>query len=202
MTSFIEYLKESSDCLYIYDRNFSVYGLENKERYLIVVKDGWVLPGEWNGLDNSIYQIIELKNWFELVLSGALLPWECACLNKKYVIKEHVKLMMTTKPLELRKNLDQEKAKLDASNTTDLMEYWEFIKNIRFAIQIIQNHKIVNFKEAAADFSILNNIESEQTPKEYSESVFNQLKTLTDGMLKKELLEKIKTKYNDTNVYF
>lgn len=110
--------------------------------------------------------------------------------------------MMTTKPLELRKNLDQEKAKLDASNTTDLMEYWEFIKNIRFAVQIIQNHKIVNFKEAAADFSILNNIESEQTPKEYSEFVFNQLKTLTDGMLKKELLEKIKTKYNDTNVYF
>jgi hypothetical protein len=40
MTKFIEYLIGDKDCLYIYNRNFSIYGLPDKERYTIVVNDG------------------------------------------------------------------------------------------------------------------------------------------------------------------
>lgn len=44
MTNIINTLKESSDCLYIYNRNFSIYGLPDKERYTIIVSDDWELP--------------------------------------------------------------------------------------------------------------------------------------------------------------
>lgn len=40
MSNFLDYLIESPDCLYIYNRDFSIYGLPDKERYTIVVKDG------------------------------------------------------------------------------------------------------------------------------------------------------------------
>ena len=39
MTNFLDYLKESPDCLYIYNLNETIYGLPNKEKYVVVVKD-------------------------------------------------------------------------------------------------------------------------------------------------------------------
>ena len=182
MTKFIEYLKESSDCLYIYDRNFSIYGLPDKERYTIVVNDDWICPEDWIGYDNQIYQIYDITTWFNLVLKGNLICWECACLNKKYVIKEYVKLIMNTNPLLLRKYIDSEKEVLYGLQD---INGWKLICDIKFVNQIIENHKIVNFKEASSDFYNLENYDS----------IFNKsydyLKKLTDGALKKEQLDKI-----------
>lgn len=45
------------------------------------------------------------EEWFDDVMNGSIEAWECACLNKKFIIKEHVKLLMKTDPLGLRKQI-------------------------------------------------------------------------------------------------
>ena len=194
MSSFLEYLKESPDCLYIYNRDFSIYGLPSKERYTIVVKDGWVCPEEYSDYDESIYEIYELKEWFDQVLNGKLVGWECACLNKKYVIKEHVKLLMTTNPLQLRKNVDDFKKLIELSGNTNTMLYFNLIKDIKFSIQIIQNHKIVNYKEPLNDYGLIKNCESVEEILNIVDQSYQVLKSLTDGMIKQEILKKANAK--------
>lgn len=178
MTSFLDYLKESEDCLYIYNRNYNIYGSNNKERYTVVVKDSWVCPEDWIGFDTGIYQLFRLSQWFNCVTSGNLIGWECACLNKKYVIKEHVKLLMTTNPLQLRKDVDKD------FNTKP---FDELIRAIRFSIQIIENHKIVNYKDGLDDIIAINNAESEEEVDKIIDKSYSVLKSLTDGMIKQEI---------------
>lgn len=192
MTNFLEYLIESSDCLYIYNRNFSIYGLPEKERYTVIVKDDWVCPEDWIGFDKEVYEVFYLKEWFDFVLNGDLIGWECACLNKKYVIKEHVKLMMTTNPIQLRKTIDKQLFQSSLLSDINLLKEWELIKNIKFAVQIIDNHKIVNFKEAKDDYNVLQQSKSSTEFFTYKEQFYNILKNITDGMLKQELLKKVK----------
>lgn len=192
---FIDYLKESPDCLYIYNRDFSIYGFPNKERYTIIVKDSWVCPEEWEDYNREVYQIIKLEDWFNLVLEGDLLPWECACLNKKYVIKEHVKLVMTTNPLQLRNSLILKYNKCYYDTQKDLENAICFIKDIRFAIQIINNHKIVNFKEAAKDYTAFNKLETKLDRINYVADVFKELENLTDGIWKQDILNRAKKEW-------
>ena len=192
MTNIIDVLKESSDCLYIYNRNFSIYGLPDKERYTIIVSDEWEFPEDWDGLDENIYQIYRISNWFNFVLNGTLLGWECACLNKKYVIKEAVKLLMKTDPLQLRRMIDLQLADYKNKNLFNINDAWEIIKNIKFSIQIIENHKIVNFKEAYNDYYNLLSFESIDEIENYINQSYSQLRKLTDGMIKQEILKKFK----------
>lgn len=192
MTNIIDILKESSDCLYIYNRNFSIYGLPDKERYTIIVSDEWELPEDWVGLDTNTYQIYQISHWFKFVLDGHLLGWECACLNKKYVIKETVKLLMKTDPLQLRRMIDLQLVDYKNKGLFNINEAWEIIKNIKFSIQIIENHKIVNFKEAYNDYYNLLSFESIDEVENYITQSYSQLKKLTDGMIKQEILKKLK----------
>ena len=196
MTKFIEYLKESPDCLYIYNRDFSIYGLESKERYTIVVKDDWICPEDWVGFDTDVYEVFYLNEWFNIVLNGDLIGWECACLNKKYVIKEHVKLLMKTNPLQLKKTIRTQRLNNGLYSDVNILRDWELIKNIKFAIQIIENHKIVNFKEAKNDYFNLSKCESVKELTEYINKSYQILKDLTDGML---LQERIKEINNESN---
>ena len=197
MNSFIDYLKESPDCLYIYNRDFSIYGLESKERYTIVVKDDWICPEDWVGFDINIYEVFYLNEWFNIVLNGDLIGWECACLNKKYIIKEHVKLLMKTNPLQLKKTIRTQRLSNETYSDINILRYWELIKNIKFAIQIIENHKIVNFKEAKNDYFNLLKCESIEEISEYINKSYQTLKDLTDGML---LQERIKEINNESNL--
>ena len=183
MTSFLDYLKESEDCLYIYNRNYSIYGSDNKERYTVVVKDSWVCPEDWIGFDTGVYQLFRLSQWFNCITSGNLIGWECACLNKKYIIKEHVKLLMTTNPLQLRKDVDKD---------FDSKPFDELIRQIKFSIQIIENHKIVNYKDGLDDINLINKLilDGETDEDELNKIIdksYSVLKSLTDGMLKQEI---------------
>lgn len=197
MNSFLDYLKESPDCLYIYNRDFSIYGLEGKERYTIVVKDDWICPEDWIGFDINIYEVFYLNEWFNIVLNGDLIGWECACLNKKYIIKEHVKLLMKTNPLQLKKTIRTQRLSNETYSDINILRDWELIKNIKFAIQIIENHKIVNFKEAKNDYFNLLKCESIEEISEYINKSYQILKDLTDGML---LQERIKEINNESNL--
>ena len=192
MNSFLDYLKESPDCLYIYNRDFSIYGLESKEHYTIVVKDDWICSEDWVGFDTNIYEVFYLNEWFNIVLNGNLIGWECACLNKKYVIKEAVKLLMKTDPLILRRTIDLQLADYKNKGLFNINEAWDIIKNIKFSIQIIENHKIVNFKEAHNDYYNLLSFESIDEVENYINQFYAELKKLTDGMIKQEILKKLK----------
>ena len=194
MNSFLEYLKENPDCLYIYNRDFSIYGLPSKERYTIIVKDGFILPEEFDDeyINNyNKYEFFFLKEWFEQVLNGKLIGWECACLNKKYIIKEHVKLLMTTNPLQLRKDVDSFKKEMELfGEPADIKVYFELIKTIKFSIQIIENHKIVNYKDALNDYNLIKNSESLEERHQIINKSYEILRSLTNGAIKQEILKK------------
>jgi len=196
MNSFLDYLKESPDCLYIYNRDFSIYGLESKERYTIIVKDDWICPEDWIGFDTNVYEVFYLSEWFNIVLNGDLIGWECACLNKKYVIKEHVKLLMKTNPLQLKKTIRTQRLSNEVYSDINILRDWELVKNIKFAIQIIENHKIVNFKEAKNDYFNLLKCESVEELSEYINKSYQTLKDLTDGMLLQERRKEINDESN------
>ena len=108
-----------------------------------------------------MFEIYTLTVFFDFVLKGKLIGWECSCLNKKYVIKEHVKLMMTTDPIQLRKDVDTLRKSIqqtESLQTTDVM--YELLRAIKFSIQIIENHKIVNYKDGYDDYVLLENSET------------------------------------------
>ena len=177
MSNTIENLKQDPGCLFIYNLDFSIYGIPEKERYVVVVQDDW----EPNGLDlnPSVYMVHTMSSWFKMVLNNDLLCWQCSCLNRKYIIKEHVKLMLIPDPLQLRKQIDREMKYLLGVND------WQLVCDIKFVNQIIENHKIVNFKEAASDYKIL---QSEEKVDVVSKP-YNYLKKLTDGMLKQDQIK-------------
>ena len=192
MTSFIEYLKKDPDCLYIYNQDLSIYGLPQKERYIIIVIDNWVCPEEWIGFDSNIYQFFKISDWFNMVLNNNLTCWKCSCLNKKYIIKEHVKLMIIPNPLKLRKEIDLEYSNLQYSSIFSIEIVYRLILDILFSIQIIQNHKIVNYKEGLNYYEALQNVNSNSECWEMINKVYDELKSLTDGMVKQERLKKLK----------
>lgn len=93
---------------------------------------------------------------------------------------------MTTNPLQLRKDIDSEYSKC----CENFYKQLELLKDIRFAIQIIENHKIVNFKESYQDYYVLPSFESLDEILDYIASVYKDLFDLTEGIRKKELIDK------------
>lgn len=85
---------------------------------------------------------------------------------------------MTTNPLQLRKDVDKD------FNTKP---FDELIRAIRFSIQIIENHKIVNYKDGLDDIIAINNAESEEEVDKIIDKSYSVLKSLTDGMIKQEI---------------
>lgn len=192
MTKFIEYLIEDKNCLYIYDRNFSIYGLTNKERYTIIVNNGWICPEDWIGFDTSVYEIYYLQQWFDLIVAGSLIGWECACLNKKYIIKEHVKLLMRSNPLQLRKDIDKLYNENAVMSDINYNRYFSIIRAIRFTLQILDNHKILNYKDGLDDCNKILAAKEMSDIVEIIDNNYNQIKKLTDGILKQDILNRAK----------
>ena len=209
--SFLDYLKDTPKCLYLYTWGYPIYGLSGRETYLAVVDNEWIVPEEWIGcvigkshgfyliIDNETsYKVIHIKDWFDKVLNNDLICWEAACINKKFIIKEHVKLMMQTNPLQLRKEIDEKKKNLFQNEPT-IDKFWELIKDCKFAVQIIDNHKIVNFKEANPEFL-------DVTIEDVKLEIFNELpcykelKQRTDELLRQSKIKKILQKEKDVKI--
>ena len=113
---------------------------------------------------------------------------------------------MSTNPLQLRKDFEEwmNLYYLVASQHFRKEEFhewrkglWEIIKRVKLTNQIIENHKIINYKAANSEYMILvvNNIADEAILlKMWLDLIKNEIGTLnkaTDGMLKKEKLKKI-----------
>lgn len=181
MGKYLEHLKECPLVYYIYQRGSYIYGTntkESKKDYLVIIDSKYTVPKEFRkykrGLnygtvryntqeENERFFFYEIQEWFKMVLDCNLEPWECACLNKKFVYKEHVKLLMHTEPIKLRLYFQNrlnlvlpivEKLITQQSYDKARKYLWYLIKDILFINQIMEHHKIIHFDEAnkAHDF--------------------------------------------------
>lgn len=208
--SFLEQLKEDPNCLYIYSWGPYIYGLSKEpDNYIVIVSDDWVnktdveFPDTWGIYiflkDNIGYSFYRMKYWFDKILLGDIDCWECACMNKKFIVKEHVKLIMNVNPLNLRKNVDCLKYTSDSAvNQASVYGLWSRIKDCKFANQIIDNHKIINFKEANKDYELL----QEANDKAYvykvlMDNAYKNLRLKTDDILRRSKIKKILQKKNE-----
>ena len=183
---------------YIYDLRGAVFGVDNLGEYIVVVKDGLVIKDEFDDSEIVKVSIYSSSEWFKLVINGEILPWICACIDKKYILKEYVKLLMTTNPLQLRKCFDTTKnqilSNLGETELSKQFNLWKIILFARFCNQIIENHKIVNFRNSANDYFELRKYD------DFNElvSIFNKLLApelnllykSTDELLKQEKITK------------
>ena len=195
-------LIENPEVYYIYDLRGAVFGIDNVGEYLIVVKDGLVIKDELDDSEIIKVSIYSSSEWFKLVINGEILPWICACIDKKYILKEYVKLLMTTNPLQLRKCFDTIKTQillnLGETELSKQFNLWKIILFARFCNQIIENHKIVNFRNSANDYQelrkytddneLLNAFNTLITPE------LNLLYKSTDELLKQEKITKLQQK--------
>lgn len=198
-------LIEHPEVYYIYDLRGAVFGIDNLGEYIVVVKDGLVIKDELDDSEIVKVSIYSSSEWFKLVINGEILPWICACLDKKYVLKEYVKLLMTTNPLQLRKCFDTTKnqilSNLGETELSKQFNLWKIILFARFCNQIIENHKIVNFRNSASDYrelrkynnfdELLNIFNVLITPE------LNLLYKSTDELLKQEKITKLQQKINN-----
>ena len=195
-------LIEHPEVYYIYDLRGAVFGIDNLGEYIVVVKDGLVIKDELDDSEIVKVSIYSSSEWFKLVINGEILPWICACIDKKYVLKEYVKLLMTTNPLQLRKCFDTTKnqilSNLGETELSKQFNLWKIILFARFCNQIIENHKIVNFRNSANDYFELRKYD------DFNElvSIFNKLLApelnllykSTNELLKQEKITKLQQK--------
>lgn len=201
-------LIEHPEVYYIYDLRGAAFGVDDLGEYIIVAKDGLVIKDELDDSEIVNVSIYSSSEWFKLVVNGEILPWICACIDKKYILKEHVKLLMTANHLQLRKCFEATRVQI-LSNLGEIesskrFNLWKIILFARFCNQIIENHKIVNFKNSANDYQelrkytddneLLNAFNALITPE------INLLYKSTDGLLKREKIAKIQQKIkNESN---
>ena len=194
-------LIEHPEVYYIYDLRGAVFGVDNLGEYIIVVKDGFVIEDELDDSEIVKVSIYSSSEWFKLVINGEILPWICACIDKKYILKEYIKLLMTINPLQLRKCFDTTKNQILSNiEKIELKQFnlWKIILFARFCNQIIENHKIVNFRNSANDYrelrkynnfdDLLNVFNTLITPE------LNLLYKSTDELLKQEKIAKLQQK--------
>ena len=201
-------LIEHPEVYYIYDLRGAAFGVDDLGEYIIVTKDGLVIKDELDDSEIVKVSIYSSSEWFKLVINGEILPWICACIDKKYILKEYVKLLMTTNPLQLRKCFEATRVQilsnLGETESSKRFNLWKIILFARFCNQIIENHKIVNFKNSANDYQelrkytddneLLNAFNALITPE------INLLYKSTDGLLKREKIAKIQQKIkNESN---
>lgn len=173
VNKFLEYLIADPLVLYIYRRGSVIYGCDNEnsdEDFLVIVQNDWSLDNVWSGFhtdnivenedikehvvyENCDFIFYSIFTWFEKIMSNDIEAWECACLNKKFIIKEHVKLLLKTNLLQLRKSVDkafkESQSLITSTQDVNIIQkwLWNTVKAVIFANQIIDNHKIINFND-------------------------------------------------------
>lgn len=174
---FLQALIEDPLVYYVYQRGSFIYGLNTKDSdkdYLVIIDSEYKLPEEFKlyeynsgyindrqniKYDNSDFIFVFIQNWFKMVLDNKIPAWECACLNKKFIKKEYVKLILKTDIVKLIKDLMIRKSAI-LNYITDFKVVWYFIKDILFTQQIIDFHKITDFQEANKYYQIIMNADT------------------------------------------
>lgn len=194
-------LIEHPEVYYIYDLRGAVFGVDNLGEYIVVVKDGLIIEDELDDSEIVKVSIYSSSEWFKLVINGEILPWICACIDKKYILKEYIKLLMTTNPLQLRKCFDTTKNQILSNiEEVELKQFnlWKIILFARFCNQIIENHKIVNFRNSVSDYQELKKYNNfDELLNIFNTLINSELNLLyksTDELLKQEKITKLQQK--------
>lgn len=143
--------------------------------------------------DDVVVRFYTTTEWFQRVLDNDILAWICACLNKKYIIKEAVKLIIPFDALKVRKSVDSYLSK--TSHDLDAYYFWEILLCVKLANQIIESHKIVRYKETADAYDTLNAMSDEELQKNFPEMFkqpWEQLLKYTESLRKKAIIDNIK----------
>ena len=115
---------------------------------------------------------------------------------------------MTTNPLQLRKCFDTIKTQillnLGETELSKQFNLWKIILFARFCNQIIENHKIVNFRNSANDYQELRKYtDDNELLNAFNALITSEINLLyksTDGLLKREKIAKIQQKIkNESN---
>ena len=91
---------------------------------------------------------------------------------------------------QLRKDIDSIYKVVHLSSMKSNEAFYKLIRAIRFSIQIIQNHKIVNYKDGLDDYKAIQSADSDDEIWQIIDKSYEELKSLTDGMIKQEILKK------------
>ena len=198
-------LIEHPEIYYIYDLRGAAFGVDDLGEYIIVTKDGLVIKDELDDSEIVNVSIYSSSEWFKLVINGEILPWICACIDKKYILKEYVKLLMTTNPLQLRKCFEATRVQilsnLGETESSKRFNLWKIVLFARFCNQIIENHKIVNFRNSVNDYLEFKKCDSNtELFNTYNKLLTPELYLLhksTDGLLNREKLLKLQQKISN-----
>ena len=198
-------LIEHPEVYYIYDLRGAAFGVNDLGEYIIVTKDGLVIKDELDDSEIVNVSIYSSSEWFKLVINGEILPWICACIDKKYILKEYVKLLMTTNPLQLRKCFEATRVQilsnLGETESSKRFNLWKIVLFARFCNQIIENHKIVNFRNSVNDYLEFKKCDSNtELFNTYNKLLTPELYLLhksTDGLLNREKLLKLQQKISN-----
>ena len=198
-------LIEHPEVYYIYDLRGAAFGVDDLGEYIIVTKDGLVIKDELDDSEIVNVSIYSSSEWFKLVINGEILPWICACIDKKYILKEYVKLLMTTNPLQLRKCFEATRVQilsnLGETESSKRFNLWKIVLFARFCNQIIENHKIVNFRNSVNDYLEFKKCDSNtELFNTYNKLLTPELYLLhksTDGLLNREKLLKLQQKLSN-----
>lgn len=99
---------------------------------------------------------------------------------------------MHANPLQLRKDIDKLYNEHLITSSIDYNKYFSIIRAIRFTLQILDNHKILNYKDGLEDCNkILATIELSEIFN-IIDLNYNLIKDLTDGVIKQDILNRAK----------
>lgn len=193
MDELLEKLKKDPLVYYIYQTDLSVFGLDDNPEYTIVVDNNYNFKK-----DNSKFTYFTLQQWFDLIENNVLITWICSCLDKKYITKEYVKIRPICDALKLRKSILEQLKYSDYNSYPELEDCLSDMKmdiiGLNLVNQIIENHKIVNFKSPLKDWnSIIKCNEYYPTLNKYKEIINKGLEILhknTDDLYKQDLINK------------
>ena len=198
MDEFIEQLKEDPLVYYIYQTDLSIYGIPDEDKYTIITDDNYI-P---NNNDLEHFTFYKISTWWEMMNENTLLTWICSCMDKKHIIKQHVKLIIPIDVLKLRRNILDQLKYSDYQSYPDLddclTEMIMDIVGLNLTNQIIENHKIVNLQSPSKEFKLIQNCNDYYSClNKYKEIINKGLKILhknTDDLYKQEL---VKSKLNE-----
>lgn len=99
---------------------------------------------------------------------------------------------MHSNPLQLRKDIDKLYNENVTTSDINYNKYFSIIRAIRFTLQILDNHKILNYKDGLDDCNKIMKAEEMSEIMEIINNNYDQIRELTDGVIKQDVLNRAK----------
>ena len=142
-------LKSNPLVYYIYQVDYSIFNIEGGNPKYIVIIDNDCLKSSVTSNEDDL-EIYTTKEWFNMLINSEIITWICSCLDKKFIIKEHVKLLGMRDDLKIRNNFDRDIdlccVKINSSDNKEQLAF-DLLVKLLFSHQIMDFNKIVNFGE-------------------------------------------------------